>query len=470
MAHDARHLTQPATSEPLWLRIAHAFIPRAQRVDPDVYRRARTAVYSCLVPFPMTLAFAWNYWCTLSGPVGAWAAAIVLGTNLAACASLLTLRRTGNVTLAANLLLGYAFVEFAALAMLFGGPFSSSIYWSIILPLVAMLTGGPRLAGPWLAVCLAEYAVVFSLQLHGIEFPNRMPVARRTPLWVSSISSISLLCLVFVLIYERAKNETLRTLLGANAELERARDAAEAANRSKSDFLANVSHEIRTPLTAILGYAELLLRESDSGAIPKSYAGTLVTIRRNGEHLLEIINDILDFSKIAAGTFDVERTPVGPVALVSDVVALMSIRAEAKHLSLAVECEPPLPEKFETDPRRLRQVLVNLIGNALKFTDQGRVVLRVTGRPDPRGLRVRFEIQDTGIGISEEEMARLFQPFAQADASTARRYGGTGLGLSICKHLVELLDGEIGAQSRPGEGSTFWVELPAEPFEVSRSA
>jgi signal transduction histidine kinase len=278
------------------------------------------------------------------------------------------------------------------------------------------------------------------------------------------------LCLVFVLIYERAKNETLRTLLGANAELERARDAAEAANRSKSDFLANVSHEIRTPLTAILGYAELLLRESDSQAIPKSYAGTLLTIRRNGEHLLEIINDILDFSKIAAGTFDVERVPVGPVALVSDVVALMGIRAEAKHLSLAVECEPPLPEKFDTDPRRLRQVLVNLIGNALKFTDQGRVVLRVTGRADPRGPRVRFEIQDTGIGISEEQMARLFQPFAQADASTARRYGGTGLGLSICKHLVELLDGEIGAQSRPGEGSIFWVELPAEPLEVSRSA
>jgi signal transduction histidine kinase len=454
----------------VWLRLAHAFVPRAQRVDPDVYRRARTVVYSCLVPFPISLAFAWSYWRALSGETAALAVAIVLGTNAAAAAALFTLRHTGNVARATNLLLGYTFLAIAGLAALFGGPFSSSIYWAVLLPLVAMLTGGPRLAGPWLALCLAEYALVFWLQLRGVEFPNHLPVSRRMPIWVSSISSISLLCLVFVLIYERAKNETLRTLLGANAELERARDAAEAANRSKSDFLANVSHEIRTPLTAILGYAELLLRESDSQAIPKSYAGTLLTIRRNGEHLLEIINDILDFSKIAAGTFDVERVPVGPVALVSDVVALMGIRAEAKHLSLAVECEPPLPEKFDTDPRRLRQVLVNLIGNALKFTDQGRVVLRVTGRADPRGPRVRFEIQDTGIGISEEQMARLFQPFAQADASTARRYGGTGLGLSICKHLVELLDGEIGAQSRPGEGSIFWVELPAEPLEVSRSA
>jgi signal transduction histidine kinase len=454
-----------------WLRVAHAFIPHAQRIDPDVYRRARTAVYSCLVPFPMSLAFAWSYWRTCSGETAASATALVLGTNVAAAAALSTLRRTGNVARATNLLLGYAFFELAALAVLFGGPFSSSIYWSVILPLVAMLTGGPRLAGPWLALCLVEYATVYGLQLRGIEFVNRLPPDRRMPLWVSSISSISLLCLVFVLIYERAKNETLRTLLGAHTALERARDAAEAANRSKSDFLANVSHEIRTPLTAILGYAELLLREGDSGAIPKSYSGTLLTIRRNGEHLLEIINDILDFSKIAAGTFDVERQPVGPVALVSDVVALMSIRAEAKGLSLAVECEPPLPEKFETDPRRLRQVLVNLIGNALKFTDHGRVVLRVTGRVDAdRGLRLRFEISDTGIGISEEQMARLFQPFAQADASTARRYGGTGLGLSICKHLVELLDGEIGAQSRPGEGSTFWVELPAEPLEVSGDA
>jgi signal transduction histidine kinase len=445
--------------------VAHVFIPRAQRVDPDTYRRARTAVYSCLVPVAMSLAFAWNYWRTLEGGTAVVATGIVLGTNVAALCALLTLRWSGNVARATNVLLAYAFAEFALLAMLFGGPFSSSIYWSVLLPLVAMLTGGPRLAVPWLALCLAEYAVVYLLQVRGIAFPNHLPVDRRMPMWVSSISSISLLCLVFVLIYERAKSGTLRTLLAANAELEHARDSAEAANRSKSDFLANVSHEIRTPLTAILGYAEILLRDSQSGAIPNAYANTLLTIRRNGEHLLEIINDILDFSKIASGHFDVERVPVSPVDLVAEVVGLMSIRAEAKGLALALECEPPLPEKFETDPRRLRQVLLNLIGNALKFTDQGRVVLRIVPRASDSGPRLRFEIRDTGIGISEEQMARLFQPFAQADASTARRYGGTGLGLSICKHLVELLDGEIGAESRPGAGSVFWVELPATPFE-----
>ncbi len=442
---------------------AHAFIPPAQRFDPDAYRRARTAVY-CLVPVGMSLAFAWTYWHTLPGETGIAASGIVLGTNLAALCALLTLRWTGSVPRATNLLLSYAFVEFGALAVLFGGPTSSSIYWSVLLPLVAMLTGGPRLALPWLGLCLAEYALVYWLQEQGTVFANFLPPERRMPLWVSSISSISILCLIFVLIYERAKNGTLRTLLAANLELAHARDSAEAANRSKSDFLANVSHEIRTPLTAILGYAELLLRGSEAGAIPNAYASTLNTIRRNGEHLLDIINDILDLSKIAAGRFDVERVPVAPLALVSDVVALMSVRARAKGLTLSVECESPLPEEFETDPRRLRQVLVNLIGNALKFTDAGRVVLRVSPRAGAGGPRVRFEIRDSGIGISEEQMARLFQPFAQADASTARRYGGTGLGLSICKHLVELLDGEIGAESRPGEGSAFWVELPAQPL------
>jgi signal transduction histidine kinase len=452
----------------VWLRLACVFIPERLRSCPDTFRRARTAVYSCLVPVLMSLGFAWTYWHALSDETAVLATVIVLGTNGAALAALLTLRATGNVARATNFLLSYAFVEFAALAILFGGPSSSSIYWTIVLPLVAMLTGGPRLALPWLALCLAEYAVAYSLQVRGVRFENHLPLDRRAPLWASSLSSISLLCVTFVLIYERAKNGTLRTLLAANAALERARDSAEAANRSKSDFLANVSHEIRTPLTAILGFAELLLRESESGVIPATYSNTLVTIRRNGEHLLEIINDILDFSKIAAGRFDVERAPVDPAALVSDVVALMSIRAEAKGLSLAVECEPPLPEKFETDPRRLRQVLVNLIGNALKFTDAGGVVLRVAARSAADGALLRFEVRDTGIGISEEQMTRLFQPFAQADVSTARRYGGTGLGLSICKHLVELLDGQIGAESRPGEGSVFWVELPAEPRESQR--
>ncbi|HXX48162.1 MAG TPA: ATP-binding protein [Myxococcota bacterium] len=443
-----------------WLRFALWFIPESLRADPDAYRRARTTVYSCCVPVLLTPVFAWSYATSLARDTAPFAISLVLGSNAAAAGALVILRKSGRIERAANLLLAYVFVQLTALASLFGGPFSSSIYWTILLPLVAMLTGGPRLALPWLLICMAEYGVVYALQCRGIEFHNRLPLERRAPLWASSISSIALLCLLFVLIYERAKQETLRALGAANLELERARDAAEAANRSKSDFLANVSHEIRVPLTAILGYAELLMREGEAGALPSRYVQTLGTIRRNGEHLLSIINDILDFSKIAAGQFDLEETQVSPVELVTQVVGLMGNRAEAKGLMLSVESAPELPEVITTDPRRLHQVLVNLLGNALKFTDSGSIVLRVTPGGSSDRPRIRFEVRDSGIGISREQMARLFQPFAQADASTARRYGGTGLGLSISKRLVELLGGTIGAESRLGSGSTFWVELP----------
>jgi signal transduction histidine kinase len=446
--------------EPAWLRLALWFIPESLRADPDTFRRARTTVYSCCVPVLLSPLFAFCYATSLARDTAPFAISLVLGSNAAAVGALVILRKSGRIARAANLLLGYVFVQLTVLASLFGGPFSSSIYWTILLPLVAMLTGGPQLALPWLALCLAEYALVYALGLRGIEFHNRLPLESRAPLWASSFFSITLLSLLFVLIYERAKDQTLRTLCAANLELERARDAAEAANRSKSDFLANVSHEIRAPLTAILGYAELLLRDGEAGAIPGRYVQTLGTIRRNGEHLLAIINDILDFSKIAAGQFDLEPTPISPVELVTQVVGLMGIRAEAKGLSLSVECAAELPDVITTDPRRLHQVLVNLLGNALKFTDAGRVVLRVVPAGSAEQPRLRFEVRDSGIGISSEQMARLFQPFAQADASTARRYGGTGLGLSISKRLVELLGGTIGAESQLGVGSAFWVELP----------
>ena len=209
--------------EVLLLRVADLFIPAAQRLDPDTYRRARTVVYMSLVPFAMSIGFAWSYAQTLRGETAVLATCIVLGTNVAALCSLLALRSSGNVARATTVLLAYAYFEFAALAVLFGGSMSSAIYWSVLLPLVAMLAGGPRLALPWLGMCIAEYAVVFWLQQRGINFVNRMPAHHRMPLWVSSISAISILCLIFVLIYERAKNGALRTLLASNAELGRAR-------------------------------------------------------------------------------------------------------------------------------------------------------------------------------------------------------------------------------------------------------
>jgi len=232
---------------------------------------------------------------------------------------------------------------------------------------------------------------------------------------------------------------------------------AEAANVAKSAFLANMSHEIRTPMTAILGFTELLLDPLLEPAVRDEYTRT---VQRNGEHLLAIINDVLDLSKVESGRMTVERCAVDTAELLEDVRALMSVRAEAKRLALEVVCETEVPRVITTDPIRLRQILVNLVGNAVKFTDAGGVTLRVAYLPDRRLLRIA--VADTGIGIPAEALGRIFLPFVQVDDSTTRRYGGTGLGLDISKRLASMLGGDIQAESVPGRGSVFTVTVAAE--------
>ncbi|MGE5611818.1 MAG: CHASE4 domain-containing protein [Bacillota bacterium] len=241
-----------------------------------------------------------------------------------------------------------------------------------------------------------------------------------------------------------------------------AAEAAQAANRSKSEFLANMSHEIRTPMTAILGYTDLLMAEMRADDKNLQH---LAVIKRNGHHLLEIINDILDLSKIEAGKMTVEQVPCTPRQLVADVLSLMSLRAEVKGLYLNAHFEGPIPQTIQSDPTRIRQILVNLVGNAIKFTEKGGINLRVRLLSDPSSERARlyFEVQDTGIGIDPEQIDRLFQPFEQADASTTRRFGGTGLGLPICRRLARMLGGEIRATGALGQGSTFTLSIDAGP-------
>ena len=245
-------------------------------------------------------------------------------------------------------------------------------------------------------------------------------------------------------------------------DLEQTRARAEAANRAKSEFLANMSHEIRTPMTAILGYADLLAASLREPADIKAAR----TIKRNGEFLLEIINDVLDLSKIEAGKLAIENLRCSPAQLVSDVISLVQVRAEAKGLPILAEYEGPIPQTIATDPTRLRQILVNLLGNAIKFSDHGQIRVRTQlVRTLGREPAMRFDVIDQGIGMSDEQLARMFQPFTQADASTARRFGGTGLGLSISKRLAEMLGGTISAASMPGVGSTFSVTVDAGPLE-----
>jgi signal transduction histidine kinase len=255
---------------------------------------------------------------------------------------------------------------------------------------------------------------------------------------------------------QRALQRTNADLLELNRAIEIEKERALAASRAKSDFLANTSHEIRTPLTAVLGYADLLLeREAISGEEREWVA----TIRRNGDHLLQLVDDTLDISRIEAGKLRVERSACRPIAIVEEAVAMLRAPARAKGLELRVEYASLLPERIETDAIRLRQILVNLVGNAVKFTERGEVRLRVRLEEDP-APRLEFEVLDTGIGISPDYRARMFEPFSQADTSSTRRFGGTGLGLAITRRLVEYLGGEISVESEPGRGShfRFWID------------
>lgn len=233
--------------------------------------------------------------------------------------------------------------------------------------------------------------------------------------------------------------------------------AAETANSAKSEFLAKMSHEIRTPLTAVLGYADLAL---DGDLSTNEIYNNLRTIRRNGRHLLDLIDDILDLSKIEADKLVLEKRRCGLEAIVADVGSMMRVRAKEKNLALIIRYLTPLPEKVVTDEARLRQCLVNLVGNAVKFTESGSVQIDVALRDYKGEPAAHISVTDSGIGINSQFLPRLFQPFMQAEVSTSRRFGGTGLGLAITQRIVGMLGGEISVQSEPGSGSTFTLIIP----------
>ncbi len=287
-----------------------------------------------------------------------------------------------------------------------------------------------------------------------VEIVGTTPASKKTRTWLASYyplnddagNNVSVNAIVQD-ITDRKRTEK---------RLQESEAAALAASQSKSEFLANMSHEIRTPMAAILGYSDVLLghlKDPDN-------RNCVLIMKRNGEHLLDLINDILDLSRIEAGKLEVEIERCPLPELVADIQSLMQVRADEKKVNFSVDFDGRVPRHIHTDPTRLRQVLINLIGNAIKFTDEGEVALRVKLIENAPAAVVEFAVVDTGIGISLEQQERLFKPFSQADSSVTRQYGGSGLGLAISHRLVGMLSGEIDVRSEIGEGSTFFVRIP----------
>jgi signal transduction histidine kinase/ActR/RegA family two-component response regulator len=383
-------------------------------------------------------------------------AAIIVLAGLLLVAVLMSLRFGKSPTLSANAMTLLAWTTYTALSCFTGGHGAPAEWWYVSVPVMAVLLAGLRWGTCWSLVCVLSIAGFYVAREQGHTFPVELTPSGLRFLEVSGLAGILLCVFALTCVFKCVERNAQNTL---EATLHR----AEAADRAKGEFLANMSHEIRTPMTSILGYTDLLIDRSLDGSGSQQ---ALRTIQRNGEHLLAIINDILDLSKIEANMLEVEWLPCSPRQIAVDVAELMRVRTDAKGLRLDVEFDGPLPAAVETDPIRLRQVLINIVGNAIKFTETGGIRLVVRCRDDgDSALGVQFEVFDTGIGMTEEQIARLFQSFSQADSSTTRRFGGTGLGLALSRRLTEMLGGTIAVRSRVGLGSAFLVTIAARRME-----
>ncbi|MFI5315183.1 MAG: ATP-binding protein [Myxococcota bacterium] len=436
-----------------WVEFVDGLVPATlHRADPIVLRRARVIVFNTAVMVSYCLVRVGIEF-SLEPVSRAWQTATPLLLGCAGGVALTVwLWRRGDTDRAARFGMWIVVAVAVAFSIAKGGLRSPGLVWFTVIPVLARACAGRRSVLTSTALVLAFLVACGALELLGVSLPDppvgfRLEIERAVALFAATVLSAGI-----VYMHGVFEEEAQRALVAA-------RDAATSASRAKSLFVANVSHEIRTPMTAILGYTDVLAEPELSEAERRD---AIETLRRNGHHLLALINDMLDLSKIEAGGLEVRRSETSPISVAQHVVALLRERARAKGLSLELELGADVPSAIFSDALRLQQVLVNLVGNAIKFTEQGGVRLSVSHRPSPIGGQgqIAFEVIDSGIGIAPADRERVFAPFSQADPSESRRYGGTGLGLAISRGLAQQLGGKLELESEVGRGSTFRLRLP----------
>jgi len=427
--------------------------------DPDTIRRAKLCVtYTITVPL-WGPGFVWLLWRIGQPQI----AAIIGGGMILALLPLILLRTTGSLPWSGSAMAGVAAILMVSTAWLEGGLAAPGVMWFPVVPMLALLVGGRRIGIMWATIMVTVLITFFVVEQMGVAVPVFLEPSHPHLAFLRLALSVGAVVLFLLLaaLFESLKTQALSSLETANEALGQALEQAKAATRAKSDFLATMSHEIRTPLHGVFGMTEIA-RESDSREEARE---CIDRARSCAETLMAIINDVLDFSRIDAGKLTLERTRFDPRDVVDGVLDTLAVDAHHKGLDLVGCVDPDVPTTLEGDPSRMRQILTNLAGNAVKFTEEGSVViaLHATRHDAPDRLTLGGVVRDTGIGISQEAQDSIFDVFTQADSSTTRRFGGTGLGLAITQRLVSLMSGSLTVESAPGEGTTFRfaVELDA---------